>query len=84
MLVDKDGNYLTGGHTTVGMGVVNWDYLALKVNSQTKEVMFRKTFGQPRNFKAKFNLLSCNTTERQVQSSPLNFDIFGQRPSLFV
>jgi len=54
MLVDKDGNYLMGGHTTVGMGVVNWDYLALKVNSQTKEVMFRKTFGQPRNFKAKW------------------------------
>ena len=30
MLVDNDGNYLMGGHTTVGDGVVNWDYLALK------------------------------------------------------
>ena len=50
MLVDNDGNYLMGGHTTVGTGVVNWDYLALKVNSQTKEVMWRKTFGQPRGF----------------------------------
>ena len=50
MLVDKDGNYLMGGHTTVGNGVVNWDYLALKVNSQTKNVEWRKTFGQPRGF----------------------------------
>ena len=30
MLVDYEGNYLLGGHTTVGDGVVNWDYLALK------------------------------------------------------
>ena len=52
MLVDNDGNYLMGGHTTVGSGVVNWDYLALKVNRQTKEVMWRKTFGQPRKFNA--------------------------------
>ena len=50
MLVDNDGNYLMGGHTTVGTGVVNWDYLALKVNSQTRQVMWRKTFGQPRGF----------------------------------
>jgi len=50
MFVDNDGNYLMGGHTTVGTGVVNWDYLALKVNSQTKQVEWRKTFGQPRGF----------------------------------
>ena len=50
MLVDRDGNYLMGGHTTVGSGVVNWDYLALKVNSNTRDVEWRKTFGQPRGF----------------------------------
>ena len=52
ILVDNDGNYLLGGHTTVGNGVVNWDYLALKVNSQTKNEEWRKTFGQPRGFNA--------------------------------
>ena len=50
MLVDKEGNYLLAGHTTVGEGVVNWDYLALKVNSQTRAEEWRKTFGQPRGF----------------------------------
>ena len=25
MLVDNEGNYVMGGHTTVGDGVVNWD-----------------------------------------------------------
>ena len=29
--VDDDGNYIIVGHTTAGAGVVNWDYLALKV-----------------------------------------------------
>ena len=53
LLVDKDGNYLMGGHTTVGDGVVNWDYLALKVNSKTKEEEWRKTYGQPRGFDAR-------------------------------
>jgi len=50
MLVDNDGNYLLGGHTTVGDGVVNWDYLALKVDSQTKQQLWRKAYGQPRGF----------------------------------
>ena len=36
------------------LGVVNWDYLALKVNSQTREVEFRKTFGQPRGFDPRY------------------------------
>ena len=53
MLVDNDGNYLMGGHTTVGDGVVNWDYLALKVNSQSRAEEWRKTFGQPRGFDAR-------------------------------
>ena len=38
ILVDAEGNYLMGGHTTTGEGVVNWDYLAINVNSQTQEV----------------------------------------------
>ena len=38
MLVDYEGNYLLGGHTTVGEGVVNWDYLALKISSQGEEL----------------------------------------------
>merc|ERR1719499_1263180 len=54
MLVDRDGNYLCGGHTTVGTGVVNWDYLALKVNSQTRDVEWRKTYGQPRGFDPRY------------------------------
>ena len=54
MLVDNDGNYLLGGHTTVGTGVVNWDYVALKVNSQTRAEMWRRTYGQPRGFDAQW------------------------------
>jgi len=54
ILVDNDGNYLLGGHTTAGNGVVNWDFLALKVNSDTKQVAWRKTYGQPRNFDARY------------------------------
>ena len=53
LLVDNDGNYLMGGHTTIGTGVVNWDYLALKVNSQTQAEEWRRTYGQPRGFDAK-------------------------------
>ena len=53
MLVDREGHYLLGGHTTVGEGVVNWDYLAVKVNSRTREVEWRRTFGQPRGFDAR-------------------------------
>ena len=52
ILVDNDGNYLVGGHTTVGSGVVNWDYLALKVDPQGNQI-WRKTFGQPRGFDAR-------------------------------
>merc|ERR1719228_2326000 len=54
LLVDRDGNYLLGGHTTVGTGVINWDYLAIKVDSNTKAVVWRKTFGQPRGFDARY------------------------------
>merc|ERR1711868_174033 len=54
MLVDNQGNYLLGGHTTVGDGVVNWDYLALKVDSQSKQELWRRTYGQPRGFDARY------------------------------
>merc|ERR1711963_966650 len=54
MFVDNDGNYLLGGHTTVGTGVVNWDYLAIKVDKDTKDVIWRKTFGQPRGFDPRY------------------------------
>ena len=54
MLVDYEGNYLLGGHTTVGEGVVNWDYLALRVDSQTRQVLWRKAWGQPRGFDARY------------------------------
>ena len=55
MLVDREGNYLLGGHTTVGEKVVNWDYLAIKINSNTRQVEWRKTFGQPRGFTARYD-----------------------------
>ena len=54
MLVDNEGNYLLGGHTTVGDGVVNWDYLALKVDSQSKQEVWRRTYGQPRGYDARY------------------------------
>ena len=38
MLVDYEGNCLLGGHTIAGKGVVNWDYLALKISSQGEEL----------------------------------------------
>ena len=50
ILVDNNGDYLMGGHTTVGNGVVNWDYVALKVNGQSRNLEWRKTWGQPRGF----------------------------------
>ena len=55
ILVDNDGNYLMGGHTTAGDNVKNWDYVALKV-SPSGDQIFRKTFGQPRGFDARYNI----------------------------
>ena len=54
MLVDNEGNYLLGGRTTVGDGVVNWDYLALKVDSQSRQEVWRRTYGQPRGYNARY------------------------------
>merc|ERR1712223_904918 len=50
LVVDSDGNYLLGGHTTAG--VTNWDYLAIKVDGATKQELWRRTYGQPRGFDA--------------------------------
>merc|ERR1711974_11486 len=52
LVVDSDGNYLLGGHTTAG--TTNWDYLAIKVDGATKQQLWRKTFGQPRGFDARY------------------------------
>jgi len=52
LVVDSDGNYLLGGHTTAG--VTNWDYLAIKVDGATKQELWRRTFGQPRGFDARY------------------------------
>ena len=43
-----------GGHTTVGDGVKNWDYVAIKVNKDTKALEWRNTYGQPRGFDARY------------------------------
>merc|ERR1711915_227773 len=59
MLVDDDGNYLLGGHTTGGEDVVNWDYLALKVNGKSQLAEWRKTFGQPRGFDPRYFTMKC-------------------------
>merc|ERR1712223_1062214 len=52
LVVDSDGNYLLGGHTTAG--VTNWDYLAIKVDGATKQELWRRTYGQPRGFDARY------------------------------
>ena len=69
MLVDNDGNYLMGGHTTVGDGVVNWDYLALKINSETREVEWRNTYGQPRGIRAYKSLSVLHGTFTESRDS---------------
>jgi len=51
ILVDRDGNYLLGGHTNA---VINWDYLAIKVDGNTKQELWRRTYGQPRGFDPKW------------------------------
>jgi len=62
ILVDNDGNYLMGGHTTAGDNVKNWDYVALKV-SPSGDQIFRKTFGQPRGFDARYIHDECYSVQ---------------------
>merc|ERR1711974_134313 len=57
LVVDSDGNYLLGGHTTAG--TTNWDYLAIKVDGATKQQLWRKTFGQPRGFDPGISTTRC-------------------------
>jgi len=45
-----DGGYILGGHTrSPSYGVVNWDFLIMKIDSAGKEEWHR-TFGQPRGY----------------------------------
>tara|TARA_B110000503_G_scaffold122828_2_gene187837 strand:+ start:32847 stop:34094 length:1248 start_codon:yes stop_codon:yes gene_type:complete len=51
---DSDGGYILGGHTrSPSYGVVNWDYLLLKVDSDGNEE-WHSTFGQPRGYDARY------------------------------
>ncbi|NIO85107.1 MAG: hypothetical protein GTN68_31620 [Candidatus Aminicenantes bacterium] len=46
----KDGGYILGGHTRSPLyGVVNWDFLMMKIDSEGNEE-WHKTFGQPRGY----------------------------------
>lgn len=48
----SDGGYILAGHT-VSYGVVNWDYLLMKIDSEGIEEWHR-TFGQPRGYDAQY------------------------------
>ena len=48
--VARDGGYILGGHTrSPSYGVVNWDFLLMKIDDQGNEEWHR-TFGQPRGY----------------------------------
>jgi hypothetical protein len=50
----KDGGYILGGHTrSPSYGVVNWDFLMMKINSDGKKE-WHKTFGQPRGYDPRY------------------------------
>jgi hypothetical protein len=50
----KDGGYILGGHTrSPSYGVVNWDFLIMKIDNEGNEEWHR-TFGQPRGYDPKF------------------------------
>jgi hypothetical protein len=49
-----DGGYILGGHTrSPSYGVVNWDFLMIKIDKNGKEEWHR-TFGQPRGYDARY------------------------------
>ena len=50
--VTSDGGYIFAGHTR-SYGVVNWDFLLLKVGADREE-QWHKTFGQPRGYDANY------------------------------
>ncbi|MGB5847182.1 MAG: hypothetical protein WBH40_01775 [Ignavibacteriaceae bacterium] len=50
----NDGGYILGGHTrSPSYGVVNWDFLMMKIDSEGNEEWHR-TFGQPRGYDPNF------------------------------
>jgi hypothetical protein len=50
----SDGGYILGGHTrSPSYGVVNWDFLLMKIDKDGNEEWHR-TFGQPRGYDARF------------------------------
>jgi hypothetical protein len=50
----SDGGYILGGHTrSPSYGVVNWDFLMIKIDSKGNEEWHR-TFGQPRGYDPKY------------------------------
>ncbi len=49
-----DGGYILGGHTrSPSYGVVNWDFLMMKIDSRGNEEWHR-TFGQPRGYDPRY------------------------------
>jgi hypothetical protein len=52
--VTKDGGYILGGHTrSPSYGVINWDFLIMKIDGEGKEEWHR-TFGQPRGYDPRY------------------------------
>ena len=50
----KDGGYILGGHTrSPSYGVVNWDFLMMKIDKDGNEEWHR-TFGQPRGYDPRY------------------------------
>jgi hypothetical protein len=50
----SDGGYILGGHTrSPSYGVVNWDFLMIKIDKNGNEE-WHQTFGQPRGYDPKF------------------------------
>jgi hypothetical protein len=49
-----DGGYILGGHTrSPSYGVINWDFLIMKIDKAGKEE-WHKTFGQPRGYDPRY------------------------------
>ncbi|MEM7370348.1 MAG: hypothetical protein AAF587_17195 [Bacteroidota bacterium] len=52
--VAMDGGYILGGHTrSPSYGVVNWDFLLMKINKEGVEE-WHQTFGQPRGYDPRY------------------------------
>jgi hypothetical protein len=52
--LSSDGGYILGGHTrSPSYGVINWDFLLMKIGKEGNEEWHR-TFGQPRGYDPRF------------------------------